>query len=80
MPSGTVTVSIETSSAHCHQYPKSKDCRVKNIVAGRIVQCMTRDTPSCYYAMPFGKARLCIHPERAEILARTEAEEKKKEQ
>jgi hypothetical protein len=80
MPIDTVTVSIETSSVHCHQYPKPENCRAKNIVAGRIVQCMTPGMLPCYYAMPFGKARLCINPERMEIAARTEAEEKKKEQ
>jgi hypothetical protein len=77
MPSDTTTVSIKSSFTYRHQHPKPEDCRAKNIVAGRVVQCMTPDMPPCYYAMPFGKARLCINPERAEIAARTKAEEAK---
>lgn len=55
--------------------PDPEICRAKTIT-GDLAECLVTPPVYCPYAIPFGGACFCKHPQRAEIIARTLPAEK----
>jgi hypothetical protein len=49
------------------------DCVARRAGSGNLVFCLAEQRAACGYALPFGEAFFCRHPEGAEIAARTGA-------
>jgi hypothetical protein len=50
-------------------------CRVRR-ACGELADCLAENPQCCQYAMSFGFGFLCRHPDRLEILAKSEAKER----
>lgn len=48
-------------------------CRASFNGCGDLVDCQSEKAPLCRYALSFGAAHYCCHPERLEIAARAKA-------
>ena len=57
--------------------PDPAICRAIQIGAD-LVDCLVENPSQCRYALRFGHGHFCRHPERMEIVKRTEAEKKTK--
>jgi hypothetical protein len=55
-------------------------CRAQSLACSTLAECLAESPSACKYVMPFGWSMFCNHPQRAEIVARTEAEKAKKGQ
>lgn len=54
-------------------FPGSKSCRARRFGKGTHVECLSPPAEGCDFAAPTGSGVLCIHPKRADIVARCEA-------
>ena len=54
-------------------FPGSKSCRARRFGKGTHVECLAPPPEGCDFAAPTGSGILCIHPKRADIVARCEA-------
>jgi citrate lyase beta subunit len=48
-------------------------CRARRSGFGDYVDCLSEFSSQCQHALAFGYGKLCRHPDRFEIVARTEA-------
>jgi len=48
-------------------------CRASLTGCGDLVDCQSEKAPLCRYALSFGAAHYCCHPERLKIAARAKA-------
>ena len=53
--------------------PDLNKCQASMAGFGEYVDCLTAQPESCLHALPFGDGHLCQHPDRQNIVARTEA-------
>ena len=51
--------------------PNGPDCRARDAGFGDYIDCLVSPDLACSFGLPFGNGRLCMHPARAEIVART---------
>jgi hypothetical protein len=56
--------------------PDPAICRARRAGFGDYADCLVDAPQSCPYALSFGYRYLCQSPERAEIITRTEAEQR----
>lgn len=56
--------------------PDPAICRGRHIKSD-LVECLVELPSGCRYALPFGCGFFCLHPERIEIVQRTETKKKK---
>jgi hypothetical protein len=54
--------------------PDPEICRAKHAGFGDYVDCQVPNPDRCIYALSFGGSYFCLHPERFEIVARTESD------
>jgi hypothetical protein len=52
-------------------------CRARHSGFGDYADCLVDNPRSCPYALSFGKGHFCRNPQREEIVARTEAKQRK---
>jgi hypothetical protein len=50
--------------------PVLASCRARHIITSDQVECLSRQSKGCEFAMRVGKAWICLHPERHTIVAR----------
>jgi len=55
--------------------PDMAICRAKPAGFGDYADCLMDPAVPCQHALPFGSGRLCRHPQRLEIVARTQAQQ-----
>jgi hypothetical protein len=53
--------------------PSLQECSARPAGFGDFVDCLTPCADACRYALSFGKGNLCLHPDRAGIVARTKS-------
>jgi hypothetical protein len=53
--------------------PSISNCRARRSGIGDFVDCLVNRPYDCEHALSFANGFFCLHPQRAEIVARTEA-------